>query len=120
MKVTFAQKPNRPAPYEAEATLWFDPFYASPPLAQITDSLQLTGFTIWRTDRGEMFVTVPARSFMQAGKKMYYDYLRGDRPKIQALKDWILAEYKKWQANQGIAGARQIFVDDFKPSVGEN
>lgn len=92
MKVNFVpRRAELPPNALAEAELIFE----GPEL----EGLKLSGWTVWRTRGGKMYITAPARAFGVGQKRQYFEYLRSARehyPDTFRIKDMILAEYKKW------------------------
>lgn len=60
--------------------------------------LKLVGFSLWYGQDGDIYVTVPARSYGSGPERRFYDYLRsagGDPSDMKNLKSWIIAEYRR-------------------------
>ena len=90
MRVVFVERPNGPERLLTEAEIILD---EDGPLA----GMKFVGFSIWRGQEGEVFVTFPARSFGVSGERRFFDLLRAvdagsDAPK--RVKDWIVQEYR--------------------------
>jgi hypothetical protein len=86
---TFIQRQGRPEKLVAEVEIVFDED------AGVLFGIKLVGICIWRSDKGHLFVTLPAKPG-RGGR--YFEYLRPARvgngtPK--ALKDEIL---RQWEA----------------------
>jgi DNA-binding cell septation regulator SpoVG len=62
--------------------------------------LTLVGICIWKTDKGQLFVTLPAK----AGKNgRYFDYLRpalAGNGTVKALKEEVLRQWEAIQAGE--------------------
>jgi hypothetical protein len=91
MRVTFCERPNGPERLICEAEIAFD---EEGPL----QGMKLVGFSVWRGQEGEIFVTFPARSFGVGGERRFFDLFRAieagsDEPR--RVKDWILDEYRR-------------------------
>ena len=90
--------------------------------------LKLEGLSIWTskfTDRGGVNVLLPSKPGAPKpdGKKSYYDLLRcadsEDRRALFAFKDFVIAEFTKWQ-NGGAAPAGSSFaLDGGRPAAEE-
>jgi len=113
MRVEFTEKTRGPKNILAEAEVFFDadgPFHG----------LKLSGFTVWRGEKG-LFVTFPSREYQdKAGKRQFFDFLRpadtheeGKRATWR-LKDWILEQWKAQGAgtSQEPEPAFQAFDED--------
>lgn len=90
MRVQFVEKTNGPEREACQAEIVFD---EDGPLS----GMKLVGFTIWRGQEGEHFVTFPARSFGAGGERRFFDLLRAVEPggaQPRRVKDWILNEWK--------------------------
>jgi hypothetical protein len=64
--------------------------------------MKFVGFSVWRGQEGELFVTFPARSFGISGERRFFDMLRPVEPgstEPRRVKDWILDEYRLSQSN---------------------
>jgi hypothetical protein len=89
MRVQFVTRDNGPERLLSEAEVVFE----DGPLA----GTKLVGFSIWRGQEGEAFVTFPARSFGAGGERRFFDLLRAvdaDGETIKRVKTWILDEYR--------------------------
>ena len=90
MKVEFVNRENGPERLVCEAEVHFE----EPGL----QGLKLTGFSIWRSPEGELFVTFPSRAFGAGQERRYFDYIRpadptGGAAAAKALKEAIVAAY---------------------------
>lgn len=93
--VEFIERTNGPERLVCEAEVHFGPG----PL----DGLKLTGFSLWRSAEGEVFVTLPSRPFGQGGSRRYFDLIRpagDDSGAAKRLKGWILEAYHAGLAEQ--------------------
>ena len=93
MQVVFVPRPNGPDRLVTEAEVLFD----DGPL----EGTKLVGFCLWRSPDGEVFVTVPARSFGIGSERRYFDFLRasdGNGETVKRVKTWILEEYRRAEA----------------------
>jgi hypothetical protein len=91
VRVQFIERQNGPERLVCEGEIVFD---EDGPLAGI----KLTGFSIWRGQEGEPFVTFPARSFGAGGERRFFDLLRAVEPgseEPKRVKDWIVSEYRQ-------------------------
>ena len=90
MRVQFVQKENAPEKLVCEAELLFE---EAGPLA----GMKLVGFSLWRSQEGEVYVTFPSRAFGTAGERRFFDYLRpveGAGVDSRKVKAWILDEFR--------------------------
>jgi hypothetical protein len=107
VRIEFVTKDKGPRNLLAEAELFF-------PADGTLHGLKLTGFAIWRGEKG-LFVTFPARSYIANGSNKFFDYLRpaesGEEGKKAGwrLKDAILDAYKK---HAGISGESTLEDSD--------
>jgi hypothetical protein len=63
--------------------------------------MKLCGFSVWRGQEGEAFVTFPARSFGVSGERRFFDMLRvveAGSAEAKRVKDWILSEWRQARA----------------------
>ncbi len=91
MRVMFVEKMNRPERLVCEAEVVFEA--EAGPLA----GMKLVGFSLWRSAEGEVFVSLPARSFGVGGDRRYFDLLRsveGQSADVKRVKAWILEQYQ--------------------------
>ena len=91
MRITFCQRENGPERLLCEAEIVFDD---EGPLA----GMKFVGFSVWRGQEGELFVTFPARSFGVSGQRRFFDMLRpvdAGSTDPRRVKDWILDEYRR-------------------------
>lgn len=94
-RVQFVVKENGPERLVCDAEVLFD----DGPLA----GMKLTGFSLWRSAEGEVYVTFPSRSFGHSTERRYFDYLRsaeGLPADARRVKDWIVAEYRQWSGSR--------------------
>lgn len=93
----FAERKDGPERLVCEAEVHFD----DGPLA----GTRLLGFSLWRDDAGELFVTFPSRATGAGTERRYFDYLRsleGKRDSVRRIKAWILDQYRTEQARQAV------------------
>ena len=69
--------------------------------------MKLVGFSLWRSAEGEVYVTVPSRSFGAGGERRFFDFVRavdpsekGDKHPVRKLKDAIVEEWHHQQYRQ--------------------
>jgi len=89
MRVEFVERAGGPERLVCEAELVFDD---EGPLA----GMKLVGFSVWRTAEGEIWVSLPARSYGSGSDRRFFDLLRsteGLPEPVKRVKAWILAEY---------------------------
>jgi hypothetical protein len=90
MRVQFVEKQNGPERLICEGELVFD---EEGPLA----GMKLVGFSVWRGQEGDVFVTFPSRSFGNGGERRFFDFLRPAEPgsgEGRRVKEWILDEWR--------------------------
>jgi hypothetical protein len=90
MRVQFVEKPAGPERLLCEGEIVFN---EDGPLA----GMKLVGFSLWRGQEGDVFVTFPARSFGVSGERRFFDLLRAVEPgsaEPKRVKDWILDEWR--------------------------
>lgn len=91
MYVQFVQRPNGPDRLVADAAVVFNepgPFW----------HLKLVGFSLWRDDAGDLYVTFPSRTYGAGPERRFFELLRpadNDLSNAKNLKSWILAEYDR-------------------------
>jgi DNA-binding cell septation regulator SpoVG len=92
MRLEFQKNTGKPVKMVARAEVFFD-------ADDIFHGLKLTGFSIWKGDKG-LFVSLPAREYDSKDGKKYWDFLSNadphDKKSTWKLKDHILSEYKKF------------------------
>ena len=96
MYVQFVQRPTVLARLLCDAEIVFD---EPGPL----ESMKLVGFSLWRSDDGDISVTFPSRAYGAGTERHFYDYLRpanGDATLVRDIKSWIVAEYYRWTGSQ--------------------
>ncbi|MFI5183125.1 MAG: hypothetical protein ACHQNV_01905 [Vicinamibacteria bacterium] len=89
MRVQFMARENGPERLLCEAEVLFD----EEPLV----GMKLTGFSLWKSPEGEVYVTFPARSFGAGGDRRFFDFLRsvdGAAAEVKRVKAWILEEFR--------------------------
>src|SRR5205085_9131585 len=99
MRVQFVERQNGPERLLCEGEIVFE---QEGPLA----GMKFVGFSVWRGQEGEMFVTFPARSFGISGERRFFDMLRpveAGSSEPRRVKDWILDEYRVAIANASAA-----------------
>jgi hypothetical protein len=90
--VIFIDRENGPKNLITEAEVHFT--------GGLFDGMKLTGFSLWRTDKGAPTVTLPARAWGESGERKFFDLLRagdGGVEAVRALKAAIVAEYERQQ-----------------------
>jgi hypothetical protein len=91
MRVQFSPpEKNAPERLVAQAELHFDDSDLS--------ELKLTGFAIWRSAEGELYLTLPSRAFGAGTERRYFEYLRTVNADVEALKAFkarILDSYRE-------------------------
>ena len=84
-------KADSPARLVAEAEIHFG--------EGLLAGTKLSGFAIWKSPEGELFVTVPSRPFGSGNDRKYYEYVRPIEPgistAIRGLKAAILAAWSE-------------------------
>jgi hypothetical protein len=56
----------------------------------------LRGFTVWRKDDGELFVTYPQRSYKSGDETKYYSFLFGKNEVVRdVVQSCFIAEYRR-------------------------
>jgi len=91
MKVQFVMRDSGPDRLVCEAELIFEQ-------GSGLDGMKLTGFSLWRSPDGEVYVTMPSRAFGAGSERRYFDFLRsveGTPEAGKALKAWIVAEWER-------------------------
>jgi hypothetical protein len=91
MRVMFVERTNGPERLVCEAEVVFEA--EAGPLA----GMKLVGFSLWRSAEGEVFVSLPARSFGAGGERRFFDLLRsveGQSADGKRVKAWILEQYQ--------------------------
>ena len=91
MRIEFIDKENGPRNLIAEAEMLFEEADG------LMAGLKLVGFSLWRTEKGELAVTVPARTFGGPGERKFFDLLRageGGGDAVRRLKSAILDLHK--------------------------
>jgi len=100
MRVQFVEKQNGPERLICEGELVFDP---DGPLA----GMKLVGFSVWRGQEGDLYVTFPSRSFGVGGERRFFDFLRpveAGSAEGRRVKEWILEE---WRTRAGLGDSLQ-------------
>lgn len=90
MRVEFVRKDGGPERLVCEAELVFD---SEAPLT----GMKLVGFSLWRSQEGEVYVTFPSRAFGVGNERRYFDYLRSSdhgTGEARRVKAWILEEFR--------------------------
>ena len=91
MRVMFVERTNGPERLVCEAEVVFEA--EAGPLA----GMKLVGFSLWRSAEGEVFVSLPARSFGTGGDRRFFDLLRSverQSADCKRVKAWILEQYQ--------------------------
>lgn len=93
---------TKPERLLAEAEVVFDG--ADGPFA----GLKLVGFSVWRSESGGTYVTLPARAFGAGQERRYFDYIRatsGVHRETDRLKEFV---HEAWrQRRDEIAEAKR-------------
>jgi hypothetical protein len=95
MRVVFVERANGPERLVCEAEIVFEA--EAGPLA----GMRLVGFSLWRSAEGEVFVSVPARSYDAGGERRFFDLLRpveGQAASAKRAKAWIIEQYEAARA----------------------
>jgi hypothetical protein len=90
MRLQFVSRENGPERLVCEAEVVFDE--PSP-----HEGMNRLGFSLWRGPDGEVFVTLPSRSFGVGNDRRYFDLLRsvdGQAADGKRVKGWVLEEYQ--------------------------
>ena len=91
MRVVFVERTSGPERLVCDAEVVFEA--EAGPLA----GMKLVGFSLWRSAEGELFVSLPSRSFGVGGERRYFDLLRSVEAKSEdtrRVRDWILEQYR--------------------------
>ena len=84
-------KADSPARLVAEAEIHFG--------EGLLAGTKLSGFAIWKSPEGELYVTVPSRPFGSGTTRRFFDFVRliepTNIPAIRGLKDAILAAWSE-------------------------
>jgi hypothetical protein len=91
MRIEFIDKGNGPQKLISEAEIFFEAEDG------LLAGLKLTGFSLWRTEKGEPSVTLPARSWGEASERKFWDLLRagdGGAEAVRRLKTALCDQLK--------------------------
>ena len=80
MRIEFIDRENGPRNLIGEAEIFFEAEDG------LLAGLKLIGFSLWRTEKGEATVTMPARSWGEGSEKKFFDLLRAGDGGSEALK----------------------------------
>lgn len=80
MRIEFIDRENGPKNLITEAEIYFDAEDG------LLAGLKLIGFTLWRTEKGEPSVTVPAKSWGEGPERRFFDLLRAGDGGIEAIR----------------------------------
>lgn len=80
MRIEFLDRSNGPKNLICEAEILFESEDG------LLAGLKLVGFSLWRTEKGDPSVTVPARAFGEAGERKFFDLLRAGEGGGDAMK----------------------------------
>jgi len=80
MRIEFTERENGPKNLISEAEIFFGAEDG------LLAGLKLVGFTLWRTEKGEPSVTVPARSWGEGSQRQFFDFLRAGDGGVEALR----------------------------------
>lgn len=101
MRIEFTTRDHGPKNLLAEAEIFFDSEDG------ILRGTKLTGFTLWRTDKGEPQLTMPARSWGDGGERKFFDLLRSGDGGVEDLRACKASIVAAWKAG---GGKRVTFV----------
>jgi hypothetical protein len=91
MRINFIQRDGGPERLVTEAEILFD----EPGL----QGLKLTGFSLWRSPEGEIYVTFPSRAFGSGSERRFFDFLRSvdgaNAAPVKSLKQAIISAYRE-------------------------
>jgi hypothetical protein len=88
--VQFVPRENGPEKLVMEGELVFGPEY------EHLHGMKLVGFSYWRGAEGDIYPTLPSRSFGIASERKYYDYLwsaDGSSDRYKQFKQFLLNEF---------------------------
>lgn len=89
--INFVEKANGPERLVCEVELVFS--------EGLLAGMKLTGFTLWRSAKGDVYVTFPSRAFGTAADRKFFDYLRpvaaGTEAAVRRVKDAIVEAYRE-------------------------
>lgn len=80
MRIEFLDRENGPKNLICEAEILFESEDG------LLAGLKLVGFNLWRNEKGDASVTVPARTWGDPGEKKFFDLLRGIEGGGEALR----------------------------------
>lgn len=93
MRIEFITREHGPKNLIAEAEIHFQDGIDSDAMT----GLKLIGFTLWKTEGGNITVTLPSRSWGDPGGRKFFDLLRagdGGSESVRRIKASILAAYE--------------------------
>jgi len=80
MRIEFIDRENGPKNLITEAEIFFEAEDG------LLAGLKLIGFSLWRTEKGDPGVTMPARSWEDGGERRFWDLVRPGDGGAEALK----------------------------------
>jgi hypothetical protein len=80
MRIEFINKDNGPKNLIGEAEILFEAEDG------LLAGLKLVGFSLWRSEKGDTSVTMPSRSWGEAGERKFFDLLRAGEGGGEAVK----------------------------------
>lgn len=80
MRIEFIDRENGPKNLICEAEILFESDDS------LLAGLRLVGFSLWRSESGETSVTMPSRSWGEAGGRKFYDLLRAGDGGVEASR----------------------------------
>lgn len=80
MRIEFIDRENGPRNLIGEAEIFFEAEDG------LLAGLKLIGFNLWRNEKGEATVTMPARSWGEGAEKKFFDLLRAGDGGSDAVK----------------------------------
>lgn len=92
MRIEFITRDSGPKGLVCEAELIFE---QETPLL----GMKLVGVSVWRNAEGELYCTLPARSFGAGSDRRYFDFLRttdGDADVARRLKAMVVEAATAW------------------------
>jgi len=91
MRIEFVDKENGPKNLLTEAEIFFEAEDG------LLAGLKLVGFSLWRTEKGEPGVTLPARSWEDSGERRFWDLVRvgdGGSEAVKRLKTALCDQHR--------------------------
>jgi hypothetical protein len=91
MRIEFIDRGNGPQNLISEAEIFFEAEDG------LLAGLKLVGFSLWRTEKGDPGVTLPARSWGEASERKFWDLLRvgdGGAEAVKRLKTALCDQHR--------------------------